>query len=151
MAFNLNDQRIRSLLRQGKSGKFADGGGLYFRITAGGSGVWIVRYVSHGKRREITLDKYPRLSLVAARASTAQLKANLKNNVDPLAERRRADNAPIKTVDSLADDWLKDCQRELKHPEIPHDAPHRAAYGRGMVIRGSDLIVQTVSDQISRV
>ncbi len=115
----LNDQQIKSFLRTGKPGRYADGGGLYFRVTAGGTGVWTLRYSSHGKRREITLDQYPHTTLAAARAEAAQLKADLRKKIDPLVERSRTDNEEIKTVDDLAADWLTDCERRLQHPEIP--------------------------------
>ena len=116
----LNDRQIKSLLRNGKPGRYADGGGLYLRVTTSGTGFWTVRYTSFGKRKEITLTgAYPHTTLAAARADAAQLKADLRKKIDPLVERNRADNAEIKTVDDLAADWLADFDKRLKHPQIP--------------------------------
>lgn len=116
----LNDRQIKSLLRTGKPGRYADGAGLYFRVTAAGTGTWTVRYTNNGKRKEITLAGiYPHTTLADARLDAAQLKAGLRKKIDPLVERNRADNAAIQTVDDLAADWLADCEKRLKHPQIP--------------------------------
>lgn len=119
MAGKMTDKQIKSLLKNGKQGKYAVGNGLYFRISNEGTGFWIVRYTMHGKRHEISLGRYPDMSLADANSDTAILKSNIKKNIDPLAERQRADNTIFKTVDDLAEDWLKDCERRLKHHHIP--------------------------------
>jgi len=59
------------------------------------------------------------MSLAIAYAETALIKAKTHENIDPLAERQRADNSIYETVDDLAEDWLKDCTKHLKHPNIP--------------------------------
>ena len=59
------------------------------------------------------------MSLADANLEAAKLKKAAKDGIDPLAERQRADNTEYKTVDDLADDWLKDCEKRLKHPQIP--------------------------------
>jgi len=43
----------------------------------------------------------------------------VKNDIDPIAERNRGDNELLETVDQLAEDWLKECDKRLKHPNIP--------------------------------
>lgn len=119
MAGNFTDKQIKSFLKQRKAARHAVGNGLYFRVSHEGNGFWAVRYVMHGKRREITIGSYPDMSLADADTKATLIKANIKKNIDPLAERRRADNTVFKTVDDLADDWLKDCEKRLKHPNIP--------------------------------
>lgn len=47
------------------------------------------------------------------------LKRNVKEKIDPLAERQRGDSTVFKTVDDLAEDWLKGCDKRLKHSQIP--------------------------------
>ena len=71
MASNINDKQVKALLRKKIPGRYAAGGGLYFRESNEGTGFWLVRYTINGKRREITLDKYPQLSLVDACAKCA--------------------------------------------------------------------------------
>jgi integrase len=115
----MNDKQVQSLIRKGKEGRFSAGGGLYLRVTDGGTGLWAVRYSIHTSRREITIGRYPELTLADATLKAAQIKVDVKNKIDPLAEKHRGDNIPFKTVDDLAEDWLKDCEKRLKYPQIP--------------------------------
>ena len=112
-------QNIKSMLKSNKPGYYAVGNGLYFRISKERTGFWVIRYTMHGKRREISLGRYPEMSLADANSETSLIKTNIKKNIDPLAERQRADNTVFKTLDDLAEDWLKDCEKRLKHPNIP--------------------------------
>ena len=57
MAKNMTDRQVKSLIKNGKTGRYAIGNGLYFRISNEGTGFWVVRYIIHGKRREITLGR----------------------------------------------------------------------------------------------
>ena len=115
----LNDKQVKSLLRKGEVGRYAAGNGLYLRISNEGTGFWAVRYTIGGRRREIMLGAYPGLSLANATIETAKLKLKVKQGIDPLIERKRVDSIKIKTVDDLAADWIKDCEKRLKHPNIP--------------------------------
>ncbi len=119
MAGITTDKQIKSFLKNGKVGRYSVGNGLYFRVSKEATGFWVVRYAIHSKRREITIGRYPDMSLADANAETTLIKKQVKNKVDPLAERQRADNTIFKTVDDLAEDWLKDCEKRLKHPKIP--------------------------------
>lgn len=115
----MNDKEVKSLIKQGEHGRYAAGNGLYLRVANHNIGYWIVRYTIHKKRREVTIGKYPELSLAAASLKTAHIKLDVKNNVDPIAEKNRGDNEFLETVDQLAEDWLKECDKRLKHPNIP--------------------------------
>jgi len=119
MAVKFTDKKAKSLLKDCKAGKYSAGNGLYFKVSNEGNAFWIVRYNIHNKRREITLGSYPEISLADANTETALLKNKLKNKIDPLAERQREDNQPFKIVNDLAEDWLKECDRRLKHSNIP--------------------------------
>lgn len=119
MAVKITDRTIKSLLRTGEAGKHAVGNGLYFRISKEGSGFWMLRYSLHGKRRELVLGRYPEMSLADANSATALTKVDIAKGIDPAAEKKRADHAEFTVINDLADDWLKDCERRLKHPNIP--------------------------------
>jgi len=119
MSVKLNDKQIKSLLRKGVVGRYAAGNGLYLRISNEGTGFWAVRYTVNGRRREIMLGSYPGLTLANATIETAKLKLKVKQGIDPLIERKRVDSVKIKTVDDLAADWIKDCEKRLKYPNIP--------------------------------
>ncbi|MGI9284775.1 MAG: tyrosine-type recombinase/integrase [Pseudomonadales bacterium] len=136
-----NDKQIKALLRKGQPGRHAVGGGLYFRVSSEGTGFWVVRYTMNGKRREITLGRYPATSLAGAGLEAAQLKAAVRKGIDPLAERKRPDTVSIRTVDDLAKDWLKnDIERRLKHPCIP-----RRIYERLLSPRFAELALSRVN------
>jgi len=112
-------QQIKSMLRDNKPGYYAVGNGLYLRISKERTGFWVLRYTMHSKRHEYSFGRYPEMSLADANGETAILKSGIKKGTDPLAERCRADSSIFKTVDDLAEDWLKDCEKRLKHPNIP--------------------------------
>ncbi|MBT4549312.1 MAG: tyrosine-type recombinase/integrase [Gammaproteobacteria bacterium] len=119
MAQLLTVTKIRSLIKSGKPGRHSAGNNLYFRISDEATATWVVRYTIYGKRREMTLGNYPSISLADAYARALQIKEDCKNDIDPLAQRRRADIGDFNTVEDLAEDWLADCSKRLKHPKIP--------------------------------
>ncbi|MEC4090927.1 tyrosine-type recombinase/integrase [Pseudoalteromonas rubra] len=120
MANKINAQQLKSLIKTGKVGYHSIGNGLYIRISKERSAFWVVRYTIHKKRREITFGKYPDVSLAEARLKSAQIVLDVKNeNIDPQAEKKRIDNETLKTVNDLAEDWLQECEKRLKHPNIP--------------------------------
>lgn len=120
MANRLNDKQIKSLLRKGEAGRHAVGGGLYFRVSREGTGFWVARYTVNNKRREITLGRYPDKSLATAYTEAFQLKEDVRKGIDPLAEKKRPNMVKIRTVNDLAEDWLRnDIEKRLKHPQIP--------------------------------
>jgi hypothetical protein len=119
MAIKITDQKIKSLLKFGDIGRHALGQGLYFRVTENRTGLWAVRYVIHNKRREITIGQYPEMSLADANLQAALIKKGLMEEVDPLAERHRLDKREYNTINDVAEDWLEDCARRLKYPNIP--------------------------------
>jgi len=66
----------------------------------------------------MSIGRYPDLSLANATLKAAQLKADVRDGIDPLAEKKRPASVKIKTVNELAEDWLLDCDKRLKHPKI---------------------------------
>ena len=69
MPVKLDDKQIKSMLRKKESCYFAAGNGLYFRVSKEGTGFWIVRYTINKRRREISIGRYPDLSLASATGS----------------------------------------------------------------------------------
>jgi len=119
MKENFNNQKIKSLIKEGKPAKHAVGNGLYFRVTAEHVGFWIVRYSINSKRREMSLGQFPVTTLAIATAQAAQIKLGVKQGIDPIAERDRGDKTRLQSVNDLAEDWLAECDKRLKHPNIP--------------------------------
>lgn len=83
----LTAARVKSL---SKTGKYADGGGLYLVVQAGGSKSWMLRTTIDSKRREIGLGGYPSVSLAQARKRAAESKTDIQNGINPIVEKRRA-------------------------------------------------------------
>ena len=74
-----------------KPGRYADGGGLYFRVIGEGKAYFVDRYRVGGRERETSLGPYPELLLAEAREKHAALrKSVVVDRADPLAEKRAA-------------------------------------------------------------
>jgi integrase len=74
-----------------------DGGNLLLQVTTGAQGhirkSWIFKYQLGFRRREMGIGPYPDVSLAQARAKAHELRAQLRDDLDPLEakhERRRA-------------------------------------------------------------
>lgn len=63
----LNDVQLRNWVKAGSPVAKSDGGGLTFTFSANGTASWILRYRLGGKQREITLGRYPDMTLSKAR------------------------------------------------------------------------------------
>jgi integrase len=119
----MNDAQINAKLRTGIAGKYSVGDGLYFRVSKEGTGFFIVRYTINNKRREISLGKYNKLadglSLSNAKIEASKVRAQVRDKIDPIAEKKRSKEIEYKTVNDVALDWLKTCEKRLKNPQIP--------------------------------
>jgi integrase len=72
-----------------KSGRYADGNGLYLKVTESGAKRWELRTVVHGKRRDIGLGGLRLVSLAEARELAEKYRKLARNDGDPIAEKRR--------------------------------------------------------------
>ena len=63
----LNDRQIKHSKPKDKPYKLTDGNGLYLHITPAGGKLWKLDYAIDGKRKTLSIGKYPHLSLVEAR------------------------------------------------------------------------------------
>ena len=78
-----------------KPGFHAVGGvsGLLFRVTKTGARGWVLRVSVDGKRRHFGLGGFPDVTLAQARERAREIKDQLWRGVDPLAERKAAEDA----------------------------------------------------------
>ena len=83
----LTDLQIRHWVKAGVPLAKADGGGLTFTLSAGGSAGWIVRYSFGGRRRELTIDRYPDIGLAEARGVATLKRAEVQQGRNPAAEK----------------------------------------------------------------
>lgn len=75
--------------------------GLALHVSATGARSWILRVMSAGKRRDIGLGPFPDVSLVEVRDKAYTLKSQIREGLDPLAERRSVKSALRKAQASL--------------------------------------------------
>jgi integrase len=111
----LDDVQIRHWVAAGKPVAKADGGGLTFTLSAAGAASWVLRYRYAGKPRELTLGRYPDLSLSAARDRARKERAKIQEGADVAAERQtKLREAKLaKTVDDIAADYMAKRFKEL--------------------------------------
>ena len=69
-------------------GYYLDGGGLHVQVSRTGSKSWVFQYRFNKRRRELGLGSVSIVSIADARLRAAQLRIQLAQGVDPLAERQ---------------------------------------------------------------
>jgi integrase len=84
-----------------KAGKYSDGGGLYLLVADGGSRKWVLRFMKHGRAREMGLGTPATVSLSDAREKAARARRMIAQGLDPIAERKRTGGIP--TFGEMAD------------------------------------------------
>jgi len=119
----MNVQQIKSLIKKSEPGRFRVDDNLYLRISNSKTASWTFRYKINGKRKELTIGNFGEepigIPLVKAKSIAANYKVLVKDGIDPKFHNKRTTLADFKTVDNLADDWLKLCEGRLKYPTIP--------------------------------
>ncbi|CAJ0849544.1 tyrosine-type recombinase/integrase [Ralstonia flatus] len=86
--------------------KLVDGGGLFVLVAPGGAKTWAYQYRLGGKRREVTIGRYPEISVADARDRHVEYRAMVERGEDPAAYRRE-EKAERVARDALdADDRL---------------------------------------------
>jgi integrase len=108
----LTDIELRKWIKAGEPVVKGDGGGLYFTMSAtqarerGGS--WIVRYRFDGKGRELTIGRYPDISLAVARGLATEARAKIQQGSDVAREKQttRIDRAAARSFRELAADYM---------------------------------------------
>lgn len=89
----LTDVQIRNWIKTGKAVAKSDGNGLTFTMSVkqaeqkGGS--WVLRYRLGGKARELTLGRYPDMSLTQAREQAAIRRLEVQKGVDVAAIKQQ--------------------------------------------------------------
>src|SRR6476646_1426833 len=86
----------------------ADEEGLELRVTKRGAKTWAFRYrrKSDGRKRLLTLGRYPTLTLEEARVRAQEERARVSRGADPAAGVRERKDAP--TFREVVADWQRD-------------------------------------------
>lgn len=116
----LNRLTARAVQTLKASGRYADGGGLYLRVTADGRKSWAFRFMRAGRAREMGLGAVAGVSLADARQKAAEARRLLAEGKDPIEARahRRARGALGITFRASAERYIEahqDGWRNAKH------------------------------------
>lgn len=107
----LTDTKIRGIRPAEKKFKVHDRDGLYLLVMPSGTKTWRFRYRFGDARPEMSLGKYPAVSLKDAREKVFELRKMLENGIDPQQAHRRtrlAQKGDGYTVAAAIDDFLAD-------------------------------------------
>ncbi|MEG3146544.1 integrase arm-type DNA-binding domain-containing protein [Sphingomonas sp. RT2P30] len=77
--------KVRSLI---EPGRYSDGDGLFLELNGKGSGRWLLRIQSDGRRRDIGLGSLKAVSLADARDAAFLTRKKIAQGIDPVAERK---------------------------------------------------------------
>jgi integrase len=113
----LTDKAVKAFVAKAERGKkLPDGGGLHLFITPAGGATWRIKYRIDGKEKIYSVGTYPAVSLAAARVGLTEVKALLRENKDPVTQRRinRAETSASSdnTFEAVAGEWLTMKKRE---------------------------------------
>lgn len=100
-----------------RSGKYADGAGLWLVKDETARGKWVLRVTIHGRRREMGLGAFPAVSLAEARKRADEARAKVRAGLDPIKERERAKREASRNLHLLKDiaaDAFESRKAELK-------------------------------------
>ena len=108
----LNDRQIKNAKPAEKPFKLNDGKGLYLYINTSGGKLWRFDFSYNGKRKTLSIGKYPTVSLVEARAAAENARRLLVSGQDPSEakqqEKRERQAAALNTFEAIARRWHSD-------------------------------------------
>ena len=100
------DRLSAAFIKSAKPGKHCDGAGLWLHKRADGGAQWFLRFDRFGKRCEMGLGGFPRVSLRQARDLAELARSQLAAGIDPIKERRGAPVPPCRSTQ-------QGCQRRV--------------------------------------
>lgn len=122
----LSDVQIRKWIKAGKPIAVADGGGLTFTLSSGGTAAWILRYRHGGRGRELTLGRYPDKSLAKAREDARKARDSIQNGIDVSRQKQieKIRRAGQLTFRELAADYQAKVFPTLANATVKHRTRH---------------------------
>jgi Arm DNA-binding domain len=122
----LTDVRIRNWIKAGQPVANADGGGLTFTLSAKRTAAWVLHYRFGGKPRELTIGRYPDITLAKARELATEARAKIQRGGDVAREKQKAstERAAAKSLRQLATDYMERAFRALAANTIKQRRHH---------------------------
>ncbi len=107
----LTDTEIKLAKPKDKLYKLSDGQNLFFVVQPNGTKFFRYDYTFQNKRKSMSFGTYPDISLKDVRAQREQVKQLLKQNIDPIQNKR---NPNLTTFKEIATKWLIIMENEWK-------------------------------------
>jgi len=145
MARSINRLSAREVATLKTTGRHADGGGLYLRITESGSRSWVFMFTTDGKRSEIGLGSATSVSLAAARRLASEMREAVALGANPRAviEPPELEVLPtVPTFGGFAEQYIRSVEGGWRNPV------HRHQWRQSLRDHASTLQDQPI-DQIS--
>ena len=101
----LSDLALRKLVAKGTPCAVSDGEGLTFTLSAAGTAAWVLRYRHGGRRFELTLGRYPDLTLKEARTVAAEHRLTVQRGANPATLLRASKSRRDWSVRQLIADY----------------------------------------------
>ena len=112
----LTDIAIRNAKAGASVTKLSDGGGLQLWVMPTGAKLWRMAYRFDGKQKKLSIGPYPDIDLKTARAKRDSAKAQLRDGIDPSADKRlqklTAANSRANTFEIVAAELMTKKERE---------------------------------------
>ena len=115
MARKINRLNARAVATITKSGRHADGGGLYLSISPNGGRRWVFLYRWHGKPTEIGFGSARDVTLARARELAGQARGKLAEGINPKDARRSSVGATFGECADRLIEAMRPAWRNGKH------------------------------------
>ncbi|WP_430386736.1 tyrosine-type recombinase/integrase [Blastomonas fulva] len=123
MARSINRLTAREVATIKATGRHADGGGLYLRVTESGSRSWVFMTTTDGKRSEIGLGSAASVTLATARRLSSEMReaVALGGNPREVIEPSEPEALPaVPTFGSFAEQYIKSVEGGWRNPVHRH-------------------------------
>jgi len=104
----LTDVQVRQWMATGQPINKSDGDGLSFTLSSGGTASWILRYRIGDKQKELSLGRYPDITIKKARQLARDERARVSQGVDVgrAKQQQKAETAAASSFKQLATDYM---------------------------------------------
>lgn len=112
----LDPLKIREFLKAGEPGNLSDGAGLTLTLSSTGVAAWVLRFRHGGKQKELTLGRFPDLTLANARKLASAQRSLVQQGTDVAAQKQRQkiEATQARSVRHLVDDYVSKVMPSLR-------------------------------------
>lgn len=111
----LNDRQIKNAKPAEKPYKLNDGKGLYLYVNTSGGKLWRFDFSHNGKRKTLSIGKYPTVSLVEARQTAENARRLLAAGQDPGEAKQQEKRERQAAVSNTLKSGRHTTERNISH------------------------------------